>query len=118
LRGARADNYGENISLLATLGVKGVSAPMTVEGAVDTAVFRAYIEQVLEPILRPGDIIVLDNLAVHKAAGITEAIAARGARPEPLPPYYSDLNPIEQCWTKLKTALRLENALKREQGYK
>jgi transposase len=99
-------NYGENISLLVALGVAGVSAPMTVAGAVDTAVFRAWVEQVLGPTLRPGDIVVLDNLAVHQAAGIAEAIVARGARLEPLPPYSPDLNPIEQCWAKLKTAPR------------
>ena len=80
-------NYGENISLLAALGVKGVSAPMTVEGAVDSAVFRAYVAQVLGPTLKPGDIVVLDNLAVHQVAGITESMESRGARLEPLPPY-------------------------------
>ena len=103
-------NRGENISLLAALDVAGVSAPMTVNGAVDTAVFRAWIEQVLGPTLKPGDIVMLDNLAVHKAAGIAEAIAARGARLEPLPPYSPDLNPIEQCWAKLKTVLRQARA--------
>ena len=58
-------NYGENISLLAALGLAGLSAPMTVEGAVDAAVFRTYVEQVLGPTLRPGDIVVWDNLAVQ-----------------------------------------------------
>jgi hypothetical protein len=80
-------NYGANISLLAALGVKGVSASMTVAGAVDSAVFRAYVAQVLGPTLKPGDIVVLDNLAVHKVAGIAEIIESRGARLEPLPPY-------------------------------
>jgi transposase len=103
-------NYGQNISLLAALGVKGVSAPMTVEGAVNTAVFRTYIEQVLGPTLEQGDIVVWDNLAVHKAAGIAEAIAARRARLQPRPPYSPDFNPIEQCWAKLKTALRQARA--------
>ena len=103
-------NYGENISLLAALGLAGLSAPMTVAGAVDAAVFRTYVEQVLGPTLRPGDIVVWDNLAVHKVAGIAEAIAARGARREPLPPYSPEFNPIEQCWAKLKTALRQAGA--------
>jgi transposase len=103
-------NYGENISLLAALGIAGVSAPMTVEGAVDSAVFRAYVEQVLGPTLRSGDIVVLDNQAVHQAAGIAEANAARGARLERLPPYSPELNPIEQCWAKLKTAMRQARA--------
>jgi transposase len=107
-------NRGENISLLAALGVAGLSAPMTVEGAVDTEVFRVYVAQVLGPTLAPGDIVMWDNLAVHQAAGIAEAIEARGAQLGPLPPYSPDLNPIEQCWAKLKTALRQANARTRE----
>jgi transposase len=103
-------NYGANISLLAALGVAGVSAPMTVEGAVDAAVFRAWVAQVLGPTLKPGDIVVLDNLAVHQVAGIAQLIESRGARLEPLPPYSPELNPIEQCWAKLKTALRQARA--------
>jgi transposase len=115
-------NYGENVSLLAAMGVTGVSAPMTVEGAVDTEVFRTWTERVLGPTLEPGDIVVLDNLSVHQVAGIAESIARRGARLEPLPPYSPEFNPIEQCWSKLKTALRqarartrnaLDQALKR-----
>ena len=107
-------NYGQNISLLAAIGVQGLSAPMTVEGAVDTEVFRVYVEQVLGPTLKPGDIVVMDNLAVHKVSGIEEAIGARGARVEYLPPYSPDLNPIEKCWAKLKTALRKAKARTRE----
>ena len=103
-------NYGENISLLAALGVEGLSAPMTVEGAVDATVFRTYVAQVLGPTLRPGDIVVWDKLAVHKVVGIAEVIAARGARLEPLPPYSPEFNPIEHCWAKLKTALRQAGA--------
>jgi transposase len=103
-------NYGENISLLAAMGVTGVSAPMTVEGAVDTAVFRTWVEQVLGPTLKPGDIVVLDNLSVHQVAGIAELIESRGARLESLPPYSPELNPIEHCWAKLKTALRQARA--------
>jgi transposase len=91
-------------------GVAGVSASLTVNGAVDTTVFRAWIEQVLGLTLKPGGIVMLDNLAVHKAAGSAEAIAAWGARLEPLPPYSPELNPIEQCWAKLKTALRQARA--------
>lgn len=99
-------NYGRPLSLLAVLSPRGLSAPMTVEGPVDGGVFRVYVEQVLGPTLLPGDIVVMDNLAVHKVAGIAEAIRARGARLEYLPPYSPDFNPIEQGWSKLKTALR------------
>jgi transposase len=103
-------NYGQALSLLAVLGPQGLSAPMTVEGAVDTGVFRSYVEQVLGPTLRRGDVVVMDNLAVHKVAGIAEAIRAHGARVEYLPPYSPDFNPIEQGWSKLKTALRQRKA--------
>jgi transposase len=107
-------NRGQHISLRAALGTTGLSAPMTVEGAVDTEVFRVYVGQVLGPTLRSGDSVRWDNLAVHQAAGIAEAIAARGAHLEPLPPYSPELNPSEQCWAQLKTALRQARARTRE----
>lgn len=107
-------NYGENISLLAALGVKGVSAPMTVDGAVNTEVLRSYVEQVLGPTLVAGDIVMMDNLAVHKVDVIAEAIQARGAGLEFLPAYSPDLNPIERCWAKIKTALRQAKARTRQ----
>jgi hypothetical protein len=72
-------NHGGNISMLAAFGVGGLSAPMTVDGAVDAAVFRIDVAQVLGPTLEPGDIVVLDNLSVHKVARIAEIIACRGA---------------------------------------
>ena len=94
---------------------------MTVEGAVDAEVFRIYVQQGWGPTLRPGAIVLRDNLAVHKVAGSAEAIRARGARGEYLPPYSPDLTPLEKGWAKRKTALRhakartraaLEGALK------
>jgi len=100
--------------MLAALGLGGVSAPMTVNGAVDGAVFLAYVREVLCPTLSAGDIVVMDNLSAHKVVGVVEAIAARGARVEYLPPYSPDLNPIEKCWSKLKTALRRAKARTRE----
>lgn len=103
-------NYGQSLSLLAVLGPQGLSAPLTVEGPVDASVFRGYVAQVLGPTLTPGDIVVMDNLAVHKVAGIGEAIRAHGARVEYLPPYSPDWNPIEHGWSKLKTALRQRKA--------
>jgi transposase len=103
-------NYGQSLSVLAVLGSQGLSAPMTVLGPVDASVFRVYIEQVLGPTLPPGDIVVMDNLAVHKGAGIAQAITAHGARVEYLPPYSPDWNPIEQGWSKLKTLLRQRKA--------
>jgi transposase len=103
-------NSGQHLSLLATLSPQGLSAPMTIAGPVDAPVFRLYVDHVLGPTLRRGDIVVMDNLAVHKVAGIAEQIAARGARVEYLPPYSPDFNPIEQAWSKLKTALRQRKA--------
>ena len=79
---------------------------MTIPGATTGEVFRAYVEQVLKPTLRPGDVVVMDNLRAHKVTGIAEAIAECGAQVVYLPPYSPDLSPIERCWSKLKTALR------------
>jgi len=107
-------NYGENVTILAALGVGGVSAPLTVNGAVDGAVFLTYVRQVLAPTLMTGDVVVMDNLGAHKVAGVREAIEAKGARVEYLPPYSPDFNPIEKCWSKIKTALRAAKARTRE----
>ncbi|MDQ3375252.1 MAG: IS630 family transposase [Acidobacteriota bacterium] len=107
-------NYGENITMLATLSLAGIAAPMTVAGAVDGVVFRTYVEAVLAPTLTEGDIVIMDNLGAHKVAGVRELIEARGARVIYLPPYSPDLNPIEKCWSKIKTYLRAAKARTRE----
>jgi transposase len=112
--GSIPQNYGENITLLGTLGVEGLQAVMTVNGATDADVFRAYVKQVLGPTLVPGDIVVLDNLAAHKVVGVQQALARRGVRLLYLPPYSPDLSPIELCWSKMKTALRAAKARTRE----
>ena len=103
-------NYGENITMLGALTVSGIVAPMTINGAVDGTVFKAYVEQVLTPTLLAGDVVVMDNLPAHKVTGIRELIEARGARLIYLPPYSPDLNPIEKCWSKIKTYLRAAKA--------
>jgi transposase len=97
---------GPSWTLLGTLGVNGLSAPWLLEGPVDGAAFEVYVRQVLSPTLRPGDIVVLDNLSAHKGSAIESAIQARGAQVHFSSPYSPDLNPIEQCWSKIKTALR------------
>jgi transposase len=107
-------NYGTNVTMLAALGRHGVEAVMTIDGATDAEVFRAYVAQVLGPTLRPGDIVILDNLRAHKAAGIGEAIEQVGAQVVYLPPYSPDLSPIELCCSKLKTALLTAEARTRE----
>ncbi len=107
-------NYGENITMLACLSASGLSAPMTVEAAVDGRIFLAYVEQVLTPTLLAGDVVIMDNLGAHKVKGVREAIQAQGAKVIYLPPYSPDLNPIEKCWSKIKTYLRAAKARTRE----
>ena len=93
-------------TFVAGLRTTGLTAPLVVDGAMNGDIFRAYVEQVLAPTLVPGDIVILDNLASHKVAGVREAIEARGASLVYLPPYSPDLNPIEQAFAKLKALLR------------
>lgn len=88
------------------LTLNGVIAPMTIDGAMTGAAFLAYVEQVLVPTLRPGDIVVLDNLPAHKPVAIRAAIEAAGADMLFLPPYSPDFNPIELAFSKIKAALR------------
>jgi transposase len=104
--GSTPINYGQNVTLIGALGSEGLDALLTIEGATDGEVFRAYTERILCPTLKVGDIVIMDNLAAHKVSGIREAIEARGAKLLYLPPYSPDLSPIERCWSKLKTALR------------
>ena len=94
------------LTLLGALSTKGVQASMTVEAATDAEVFLTFVEQVLTPTLRPGQIVVMDNLSAHKQRKICRLLAARQCRLWYLPPYSPDLNPIELAWSKLKTFLR------------
>lgn len=99
-------NYGDNISVIAAMRHDGVTAAMSVPGAVDGDAFMAFVTKVLVPTLRPEDTVVLDNLGAHKMACVREAIEAAGASLLLLPPYSPDLNPIEQCISKIKHFLR------------
>lgn len=108
-------NYGENITMLATLSFSGIEAPMTINGAVDGIVFKVYVEKVLCPTLKSGDVVIMDNLPAHKVAGIRELIETCGAKLIYLPPYSPDLNPIEKCWSKIKTYLRKAKSRTREE---
>ena len=103
--------------MLAALRITGPTAPMLIPGPVDTDVFRAYVQHVLLPTLRSEDIVVLDNLSAHKAPDIRACIEATGAWLWPLPPYSPDLNPIEEMWSKVKTALRAAAARTEEALY-
>lgn len=93
-------------TFVAGLRTTGLTAPLVVDGAMNGDIFRAYVEQVLAPTLKPGDIVILDNLASHKVTGVREMIEAKGASVIYLPPYSPDLNPIEQAFAKLKALLR------------
>lgn len=105
---------GPNVTIVAALSAQGIEAVMELEGAVNMTSFAVYLEQVLGPTLQPGDVVVLDNLPVHKAAGLAEVVAARGARLLYLPPYSPDFTPIELAFSKLKTHLRTAAARTRE----
>jgi transposase len=94
------------LTILSALSLAGLGATMTVDAATDTAVFVAYVRHVLLPTLRPGQVVVLDNLGAHKAAAARALIEAAGCRLLFLPPYSPDFNPIEPAWSKLKTLLR------------
>jgi transposase len=93
-------------TFIAALRREGLNAPMTLDGPMNGETFRAWTEQFLAPVLKPGDIVVMDNLPSHKVSGIREAIEAQGALLLYLPPYSPDLNPIEQVFAKFKAALR------------
>jgi transposase len=99
-------NHGPNLSLIGALGLRGMVATMSVEGAVDTDAFEAFVGQVLVPALQPGDLVLLDNLKVHRVSNIEQAVRAIGGDVIFLPPYSPDFSPIEPCWSKLKTFLR------------
>ena len=113
--GARAfgfvpKNYGESVTVLGALNASGQIAAMEVRGATNEAVMLAFINEVLSKAVSPGDVVVLDNLSAHKTAKVQAAFAQIGVEAWYLPPYSPDLNPIEMCWSKLKTNLRAKAA--------
>jgi transposase len=117
-RAARGERVGEaapaghwqTLTVLGAIRLSGWVGTMTIEAATDGDVFLAYLEQVLCPQLKPGDIVVMDNLAAHKVRGVGELIERTGAELRYLPPYSPDFNPIEKCWSKFKQLLRAAKA--------
>jgi transposase len=99
-------NHGPNVTLLATLTPEGIGPALALPGAVDSAAFAAYAERVLAPSLRPGQVVILDNLSAHKSEDARKAIEAAGGRLLFLPPYSPDFNPIELAFAKRKEHLR------------
>jgi transposase len=98
--------HWETHTVVVGLRLDGLSAPAVFDGPIDNPSFLAYIEQVLVPSLQPGDVVVLDNLAVHKQPEVRQAVEAAGAVLQFLPPYSPDFNPIELAFAKLKAFLR------------
>ena len=98
------------LTTLGAMSLRGIDAAMTIESPTDGEIFTAYLDQVLCPKLRAGDVVILDNLSAHKVKGVRELIVAREAELLYLPPYSPDLNPIEQAWSKFKQYLRTAKA--------
>jgi transposase len=98
--------HWQTATFIAGLRHDGLSAPWLIDGPMDGEIFLTYIRQVLGPELRPGDLVICDNLASHKVSGVKEAVAARGAELVYLPAYSPDLNPIEMAFSKLKALVR------------
>jgi len=107
---ATPGHSGTHYTLIAALSWHGVQAAWLLPGAMDREAFDVYIAQVLAPTLRRGDIVLMDNLSAHTGPRTRQFIEATGAQLEFLPPYSSDFNPIELCWSKVKQALRAAKA--------
>ena len=115
LRGERVHasapaGHWQSTTMISSLRLDGSTACMTIGGATDTEVFRAYVAEVLCPTLRPGDLVVMDNLAPHKSEPTIKILTAAGAEVLFLPAYSPDLNPIEKMWSKVKAFLRSTEA--------
>ena len=106
LRASIPHGHWKTTTFVAGLRLSGMVAPMVLDGPINGCAFQAYVDQVLVPELRKGDIVVMDNLGSHKGAGVRAAIEATGAKLLYLPPYSPDFNPIENAFSKLKALLR------------
>jgi transposase len=107
-------NWGANVTLLASMSAEGMGPSLAVEGSTTREVFEVYLEYFLAPALRPGQIVVMDNLSAHKGGRVRELVEERGCELLFLPPYSPDLNPIEEAFAKLKALLRRTGARTRE----
>jgi transposase len=103
------------MTIIGAMSLGGIIASMTIEEATDGDIFLAYVEHILCPALKPGDVVVMDNLSSHKIKGVRQLIEKIGAEVLYLPPYSPDLNPIEKAWSKLKQFLRSAKARTKEE---
>jgi transposase len=106
LRAGVPHGHWKTTTFVAGLRLTGVIAPIVLDGPINGEAFQAYVDQALVPVLKPGDIVVMDNLGSHKGPGVRKAIEAAGATLLYLPPYSPDFNPIEKAFAKLKALLR------------
>lgn len=106
VEGSVPQGHWRTLTMLGALRLDGVAAAATVDAATDTDVFQAFVGNALVPALRPGDVVVWDNLSPHKAEQVRQEIGRAGAGLMPLPPYSPDLSPIEPCWSKVKQHVR------------
>ena len=104
--GCVPQSHHEMTTMLGALRSSGMATAMIIRAATDTEIFTGFVDTFLAPALHPGEVVLLDNLSPHKAARVKESIEAVGAKVLYLPPYSPDLNPIEPCWSKVKTHLR------------
>src|SRR4051812_11512903 len=107
----------DTTTVIAALGLEGVRAPLAFPGTTDTTAFQTYVDQVLVPELRPGDVVILDNIKPHQGRGVAESIERAGARVLPLPPYSPDYTPIEEMFSKVKQGLRRAEARAKAEVY-
>jgi transposase len=112
--GSAPRNWGKNVTLLASITREGLGPCLAVEGSTTREVFEAYLEGILAPTLRPGQVMVMDNLSAHKGGRVKEIIEGRGCELAYLPPYSPDFNPIEQAFSKVKGLMRRAEARTRE----
>jgi transposase len=108
--GAVPLGHWEMTTLIGALTLDGIRASFLVDAATDTDIFQVFVQQVLQPALRPGDVVIWDNLPAHKSANLQPILESVQATLLPLPPYSPDFNPIEQCWSKIKEFLRSAQA--------
>lgn len=107
-------NYGAIMTLIASMSMQGMGEALLLDGAADAAAFEVYVEQLLAPSLRSGQLVILDNLSIHQGSRVRQAIEARGCRLLFLPAYSPDFSPIEEAFSKVKTFLRRQGARTRE----
>ncbi len=114
LRMSVPHGHWRTTTFVAGLRLSGIEAPMLIDGPMNGPIFQSYVDRVLVPTLRPGDVVIMDNLGSHKGVGVRAAIETAGAELRFLPPYSPDFNPIENAYAKLKARLRKAAARSRD----